>query len=69
MTAAAPRPGGGPTRGGELLLPTILTLAGRNALSTQHFLALLAPTGPEFVPTDDRPVTRTYDPRTQAANS
>jgi hypothetical protein len=65
MTAAAPRPGGAPTRVGELLLPTILTLAGRNALSAQHFLALLPPT----VPAADRPVTRTYDPRTQAANS
>jgi hypothetical protein len=40
-------------------------LAGRNALSAQHFLALL----PSTVPAADRPVTRTYDPRTQAANS
>lgn len=62
MTAAAPRPGGTPTRVGELLLPTILTLAGRNASSAQQFLALLPPTG-------NRPVTRTYDPKTQAANS
>jgi hypothetical protein len=42
MTAPAPlRSPGPPTRVGDLLLPTLLTLAGRNTLSAQYFLSLL----------------------------
>jgi hypothetical protein len=32
---------GTPTRVGDLLLPTILTLAGRDSAGVRHFLALL----------------------------
>jgi hypothetical protein len=41
----APGPPGSPTRVGDLLLPTILTLAGRNTTSVEQFLGLFPPHG------------------------
>jgi hypothetical protein len=47
---------GTPTRVGDLLLPTILTLAGRDSAGVEHFLALF-------------PVHRPHTPSpTQAVN-
>jgi hypothetical protein len=51
------RPAGSPTRVGDLLLPTILTLAGGNAESARHFLALLSP-GPLAHPVEAAPAPR-----------
>ncbi|MEV6639809.1 hypothetical protein [Amycolatopsis sp. NPDC051371] len=38
------RPPGPPIRVAELLLPTVLTLAGRGPVSAENFLAVLAGT-------------------------
>ncbi|MEU0792893.1 hypothetical protein ABZ342_22700 [Amycolatopsis sp. NPDC005961] len=43
MTARL-RPPGPPLRVAELLLPTVLTLAGRGPVSAENFLAVLAGT-------------------------
>ncbi|VVJ22892.1 Uncharacterised protein [Amycolatopsis camponoti] len=43
MTARL-RPPGPPLRVSELLLPTVLTLAGRGPVSAENFLAVLAGT-------------------------
>jgi len=52
---------GAPTRVGDLLLPTILTLAGRDSAGVQHFLALF-PVHKPHTTTDTPSPTQAVNP-------
>ncbi|WP_410666612.1 hypothetical protein [Amycolatopsis sp. cmx-4-68] len=66
MTARL-RPPGPPLRVAELLLPTVLTLAGRGPVSAANFLTLLATVTPDPCPAAGTRVTSAA-PRTSEPN-